>query len=212
MSHYASMIATQAHDKLKAGFGARFKTYRKTPMLQVQPTDLPLLGVYILRERRTPMGNANHAEPKFKHDLTLGFSGAIHADTDDQNKLYALEEWMSELDDILLTDPKFVTLVEGFTAMDRQSQYAKVGETTLFEIRVEMQMEFSGWFDPKVEDDFNTLHIESRYPSIDADPDEVLQIIRQYDLTQNELKAALSNAARTKAGLNGGHRPRSPLT
>jgi hypothetical protein len=117
------------------------------------------------------------------------------------------------LDDILLTNPKFVRLVEGFTGMDRQSQYAKVGETTLFEIRVEMVMEFTGWFDPVVNDDFNTLHIETRYPSYDTDPDEVMQIIRQYDLTQNEITAALSKAAKTKAGrYNGGHRPHQPLT
>ena len=197
MSHYATMIATQAHDYLVAGFGDRFKTYRKTPMLQVQPTDLPLLGVYILREQRTPMGNANHAEPKFKHALTLGFSGAIWADTDDQNKLYQLEETMSELDDILLTNPKFVTLVEGFTGMDRQSQYAKVGETTLFEIRVEMQMEFSGWFDPVVTDDFNTLHVTLEYPP-GVDPDTVMQIIRVYEL----------NAARARS--NGGQSPHHP--
>lgn len=183
MSHYASMIATQAHDYLIVGFGSRFKTYRKSPMLQVQPSDLPLLGIYILREQRTPMGNANHAEPKFKHSLTLGFSGAVHADTDDQNKLYQLEETMSELDDILLTNPKFVTLVEGFTAMDRQSQYAKVGETTLFEIRVEMQMEFSGWFDPLVPDDFNMLHVTTQYPP-GVDPDTVLQIIRVYEMNK----------------------------
>jgi hypothetical protein len=198
MSHYATMVATKAHDYLVAGFGSRFKTYRKTPMLQVQPSDLPLLGVYILREQRIPMGNANHAEPKFKHTLTMGFSGAVHADTDDQNKLYQLEETMSELDDILLTNPKFVTLVEGFTGMDRQSQYAKVGETTLFEIRVEMQMEFSGWFDPLVEDLFNTLHVTVAYPP-NVDPDTVLQIIRVYELNM---------AAKARA--NGGHRPHQP--
>jgi hypothetical protein len=201
MSHYATMVATKAHDNLAAAFGPRFKTYRKTPMLQVNPTDLPVLGVYILREQRTPMGNANHAEPKFKHSLTLGFSGAIHADTDDQNKYYLLEQAMSEVDDVLLTDSKFVNLVEGFTAMDRTSQYAKVGETTLFEIRVEMQMEFSGWFPPKVVDDFNLLHVTLQYPP-DVDPAVVLQIIRIYEINQN---------AKSKAGRpNGGQAPHHP--
>jgi hypothetical protein len=201
MSHYATMVATKAHDNLAAAFGPRFKTYRKTPMLQVNPGDLPVLGVYILREQRTPMGNANHAEPKFKHSLTLGFSGAIHADTDDQNKFYLLEQAMSEVDDVLLTDSKFVNLVEGFTAMDRTSQYAKVGETTLFEIRVEMQMEFSGWFPPKVEDDFDLLHVTLQYPP-GVDPDMILQIIRIYEINQN---------AKSKAGRpNGGQAPHHP--
>jgi hypothetical protein len=195
------MVATQAYDKLTLAFGPRFKTYRKTPMMQVTPADLPLLGVYILREQRTPMGDANHAEPKFKHSLTLGFSGAIHAETDDQNKYYQLEQAMSEVDDVLLTDPKFVKLVEGVTAMDRQSQYAKVGETTLFEIRVEMVMEFSGWFDPVVVDDFNTLHVTLQYPP-DVDPATRMEIIRIYEMNQN---------AKSKAGRpNGGQAPRHP--
>ena len=47
-------------------FGTRFKTYRVTPMLQVQPSDLPVLGIYNLRQKSTPWGNANHAEPKFQ--------------------------------------------------------------------------------------------------------------------------------------------------
>jgi hypothetical protein len=190
MSHYASMMQREAMRLLQAGFGARFKTYRNTPALQVQPTDLPMLGVYILREKRTPMGHANHAEPKFKHELTMGLSGAVHADTDDQNKLDALEEMMSEADDILLRNPLFVKLVEGWTGMDRQSQYAKVGETTLFEIRVEIVCEFSGWFDPIVEDDFNLMHLTLQYPP-GVDPDSVLEIIRIYEINQN-LKAGLS--------------------
>ena len=41
---------------LQIGFGAHFKTYRKTPMLQVQPGDLPVLAVHILREQRMPDG------------------------------------------------------------------------------------------------------------------------------------------------------------
>jgi len=184
MSHYASMLHARALEYAMAGFGARFKTYRKTPMLQVAPGDLPMLSVHILRERRIPLGSHNHAEPKFKHDVSLGFGGAVQADTEDQNKLYELEEWMSELDDILLSNPKFVNLSEGVLSMDRQSQYAKVGETTLFEIRVEMVLEFSSSFPPLVEDDLKTIHVESRYPDITTDPAEVQQIITQYDLDQ----------------------------
>jgi hypothetical protein len=210
MSHYASMMQTAAMARLQAGFTTRFKTYRNTPALQVTPADLPLLGVYILREQRRPLGSANHAEPKFQAELTLGFSGAVHAETDDQNKLDALEEWMSEADEILLEDPTFVRLVEGFTGMDRKSQYAKVGETTLFEIRVELMMVFTDWHPPRVPDMLNTIHVETRYPSVDTDPAEVLQIIRQYDLTQNEITMALARAAQLKAGRNGGQRPLHP--
>jgi hypothetical protein len=171
--NYATTIAGKAHDLAVAHFGARFKTYRKTPALQVQPTDLPLLGIYILREQFVPWGAANHAEPKFETILTLGLSGGVHAETADQNQHLALEDWMSELLEVLLSNPKFVNLAHGVTGMDRKSQYAKVGETTLFEIRIE------------VADDFNTLHVETRFPTDTTDPDAVMQIVREYDLEQN---------------------------
>lgn len=198
MSELAIRIATAAHDKLATYFGPRFKAYRKSPMLQVQPTDLPMLGIYILREQGVPIGDANHTEPRFRNTLTLGISGAIQADTDNQNKLYQLEETMSEALDVLLTDPTFVILGEGFNGMDRQSQYAKVGETTLFEIRIELQTQYASWFPPKVVDDFNTLHVTMQYPP-NVDPATVMQIIRIYELNMA--------ARQAKAGSNGGQRP-----
>jgi hypothetical protein len=185
VSDYATKVATKAFDLAVAGFGTRFKTYRKTPMMQVTPADLPLLGVYILREQRTPMGDADHAEPRFKHALTLGFSGAVHAETDDQNTLYDLEQVMSELDELLLTNPKFVNLCEGVTGMDRQSQYAKVGETTLFEIRVEMVVAFSSYFPPKVVDDLEVIHVDTQFPDKAHADSGTPQIHREYDIQQN---------------------------
>jgi hypothetical protein len=188
MSHYASIVHGMAYDLLVGGFGATFKTYRKTPMLQIQPGDLPVLGIHILRERREQDGFANEGEPHFKHMLTMGFSGAVHVQTDRQDELNALEETMSMLDDLLLSDPRFVNLTEGITSMDRVSQYAKVGETTLFEIRVEMTLEFSSRFEPVITDDFKTIHVESRYPSPTVDPAEIQQVIVQYDIPQNSKK------------------------
>jgi hypothetical protein len=169
-------------DRAKAGFGSRFKTYRNTPALQVQPGDLPMLGIYILRERRVQDSHANHAEPRFLHELTLGFSGAIWAETDDQNKLLELEELMSELDEILLTDSTFVRLTEGVTEMDRQGQYAKVGETTLFEIRVEMKIPFRSYFPPRVDDMLERVVVDTQYPDKEHADAGTPQIHRVYEL------------------------------
>ncbi|MCA1452843.1 hypothetical protein I6F35_06360 [Bradyrhizobium sp. BRP22] len=185
MSHYASTVQLKAMELAQAGFGARFKTYRLTPMLQVQPGDLPILGVYILREQRAQDGHANHAEPHFKHTLTLGFSGGVHVETDKQEQIPPLEEWMSELDDILLSDPDFVSLTEGVAAMDRVGQFAKVGETTLYEIRVEMVLEFSSRFPPKVVDDFNTVVVTTQFPDEEHAEGGTPQITRVYELDQN---------------------------
>jgi hypothetical protein len=164
MSDYASQVHAAAYSLAVAGFGTTFKTYRKTPMLQVQPYDLPTLSIQIMRERRSQDGQANQAEPKFIHELTLGFAGAVHVETDVQNELSWLEDAMSQLDDILLTNTAFVKLTEGVLAMDRVGQWAKVGETTLFEIRVEMTVQFRSYFPPVVNDVLKTVHITSQYP------------------------------------------------
>jgi len=183
MSYYASTIHAKACEIAQIYFGARFKTYRKTPMLQVTPQDLPILAVHILREQRAEF-QANQAEPKFGHRLTLGFSGAVHADTEDQNKLYMLEEMMSELDDALLSNSAFVKLTEGVIGMDRISQYTKVGETTLFEIRVEMIVGFQSYWPPVVPDILETIHVKTQFPDKAHADAGTPQLDREYDIDQ----------------------------
>lgn len=165
MSDYASQIANAAFNLVKAGFGSTFTTYRQTPMLQVQPADLPILGVFIMREQRAQDGQANEGEPHFKHTLTLGFSGAVQVNTDEQGQLIqVLEDNMSALDVMLLQNVNFVKMSEGITAMDRIGQYSKIGETTLFEIRVEMQMEYSSRWEPVIPDDLTKVVITTQFP------------------------------------------------
>ena len=162
MSHYAIILQQAALERLKVAFGDTFATYRQTPMLQVHAGDLPILAVHILRERRLPDGQSNQAEPKFIHDLTLGFSGAVHMETDRQDVIHDLETWMATIDDILFSDPTFPRMYEGITSMDRVGQYAKVGEVALFEIRVEMNMQFRSYFEPRIHDQFATLDIKTK--------------------------------------------------
>ena len=173
--------------------GTRFKTYLRTPALQVQPHDLPMLGVFILREKSSPWGDAHTAEPKFLTQLTLGLSGAVHAETANQNQLLELEQWMADLLEILLGDPKYLHNVNGpptngfgVVGMDRQAQYAKVGETTLFEIRIEMVVQFTQHYPPRVVDDFKTLHVETQFPDKEHAESGTPQIVRVYDIPQNE--------------------------
>jgi hypothetical protein len=190
MSHWANTIHARALELLKIGFGSTFRTYRQTPMLQVQPGDLPVLAVHILREKRVPDGQPEQTIPKFIHDLTLGFSGAVHVETDKQDDIHALEEWMSTIDDILLSDPSFVGLTEGVSAMDRVGQYAKVGETTLFEIRVEMNIGFRSYFNPRVPDDLNVIHVETQFPDKAHVDSGTPQLDREYEIQTGTKKRA----------------------
>jgi hypothetical protein len=180
--HYASMVQREALRLAQLGFGDRFKTYRSTPMAQVQPSDLPVLGIYILKERSTPFGDANHAAPKFVNEITIGLSGAIHAETADQNHLYQLEEWMVELDNILLCDAEFARRVGAVEGMNRVSQYAKVGETTLFEIRNEMVFCIYREFPPRVDDWLDKVHVKTQYPDKEHADSGTPQLEQEYDL------------------------------
>lgn len=180
MTQKATEIQTKAMTLLQAGFGTRFKTYRLTPALQVQPGDLPILGVYILRERHNTDGSYNHAQPHFHTELTLGFSGGVHVETDKQDQISVLEDWMGELFDILFTNPKFVMLAEGVSSMDRVGQYAKVGETTLYEIRLELTTNYKTWFDPLVPDVLEKVVITTQYPDkehVDSGTPQITRVI-----------------------------------
>jgi hypothetical protein len=216
MSYYASMVQSEAMALLQADFGTRFATYRLTPMLRVLPADLPVLGVYILRERREPWGQANQGEPRFNHALTLGFSGGVGVDTDAQDQLPALEDMMSEVDDVLLSDPVFVNITDGIEAMDRVSQFAKIGETTLYEIRVEMVISFQSYWPPNITDDFNTLVVTTQFPDkahVDAGTQQITrqytfdqttsrQLVRRYGYAAGRMERFLAGQAARRAAIN----------
>jgi hypothetical protein len=178
----ALKIHDMAYNLLMKGFGTRFKTYRRTPLLQLQPVDLPSLGVFIMRERRTPWGQANQAEPDFHCEMTMGIWGAIQAETQEQNKIYEIEKWMHEADEILLSNPKFVMETEGIQSMDRRTEYSKQGETTLVEVRVEMVIPFYADFPPLVEDILEKVVVDTQYPDKEHADSGTPQIHRVYEI------------------------------
>jgi hypothetical protein len=184
MSDYAIQIADEAFALLSTGLAASFTSFRRTPMLTAESKDLPVLGVYILREQRTALGDSNAGVPKFQHRLTLGFSGAIKVESDEENQLTDLEDVMSQIDDLLLRAPAFVNLTEGIDSMDRLSQYAKIGEVSVAEIRIEMVLTWKEEFEPIIPDDLNVVHITTQYPGDRSATEDagVLQITTEYEL------------------------------
>ncbi|WP_370135404.1 hypothetical protein [Bradyrhizobium sp. USDA 313] len=178
------MIQAKAMELIQSGMPGTFKSFGLEPMLIINPDDLPMIAVHILREKRNSDGDAG--VPSFEVDLTLGISGSIKAKTDEANQPSILEDWMTQLDTVLLRNPEFVNMSSQVLSMDRTSQLAKVGETTLYEIRIEMVLRYQDWFEPIVPDDLKTIHVETRYPSPTTDPAEVQQVVTQYDLDQTQ--------------------------
>jgi hypothetical protein len=141
-----------------------WKTIALTPMYQIQPEELPRLAVYFLREHAVADGDMNCGEPKFQHTVTIGFSGAI-VGQDDGQQLINLDTSMSQLNDLLLTDPHFVRgnkflrgvldnniFFEGIPQMDRQMKFSQIGEQMVAEIQFEMDFMFRSVWPPRVDD------------------------------------------------------------
>ena len=76
--------------------------------------------------------------------------------------------------------------------MDRVGQYAKVGETTLFEIRVEMNMQFRSYFQPRVPDDLKVIHVTTQFPDKAHADSGTPQLEREYDIETGTLKRTAS--------------------
>ena len=91
---------------------------------------------------------------------------------------------MSELLNVIYSRPSLVNLIEGFEAMDRTSQYAKVGETTLFEIRIEVELFLEGNYPPHVDDLLEKIVVTTQFPDKEHVDAGTRQLTRVYELDQ----------------------------
>lgn len=164
---------------------AGWKTVRRTPMLQVQPEDLPALGVYLLREQWSPDGDANAGEPQFEHELSIGMSGAI-ALTDALGQLTTLDGMMASLCTTILSSTSFIAMIEGINSIDRRLTFTKESDTPLAEIQIEMRVGFRSNWPPLVVDDLEVIHVETglKPGETQQEWDQRQQIKRDYDVSQ----------------------------
>lgn len=181
----ANEIWSAAYERLVA-VARGFTTYRRVPSLTLQPTDLPCLAVYLLRDRETVIGDLNVGEPKFMHNMTLGISGIIlQSNVDAQLEELARVVQLTRL--ALYTSPAFMRLISGIVSNDTQLLFSKPGggELPIAEYRMELVVAFETVWPPDVPDDFLVAHFETRYPP-GSDPAKVQQIVRTWDVLQNE--------------------------
>jgi hypothetical protein len=137
-----------------------FKTFRRTPMLTLQPETMPCLSIYLLRDLRTPDGDANAGPPRFKHMVHVGFSGAVLANNEDKH-LLQIDKSMSYIDTVLLNDPTFVAMIEGVEQIDRRYVFSRAGELPLSEIQKEYVFSFRSTFEPQGLPDFEGVEVQA---------------------------------------------------
>jgi hypothetical protein len=179
----AELVWSAAYERIVATVKG-FKTYRRTPMLTMQPDDLPNLAVYLLRDRETPVGDPGTTEPKFMEYVHLGIAGMI-ADSNVDAQLEWLANKVLATRLALYTDTKFIRLIHGIQSSDTKLVFGRAGEQPLAEYQMELVVSFETEWPPDVPDDFLMLHLETRFPSYDTDPNKVMQIIRRWDFPQN---------------------------
>lgn len=179
----ANMIWSAAYELL-LGTVKGFKSYWRTPALTIQKDDLPLLAIYLLRDRELPEGSPYMGEPKFRQFCHLGIAGMILQDNiDTQLELLAAKVMATKL--ALYTNPKFIALISGFESSDTKLAFSRIGELPVAEYQMELVVSFETIWPPDMRDDFLRLHLETRFPTADTDPNEVMQIIRHWDIEQN---------------------------
>jgi hypothetical protein len=167
-------------DRLSAASVSRpYGKIRKTPLPQAQPTDLPLLSVFIMSENATRDGEGY---PQFETSITIGIS-VIRGFDDPVTLEGAIDEDINLVETALLTDPTFVkhapdSLFESIESMKRTRLYPQDGETYFCELRLEMVFLARVVFVPVVPDDFEKMIVETK--SLDTSDNTPL-IWSEYD-------------------------------
>lgn len=168
-------------------------TYTKNRAMQVQPSSLPLCGVYFLQESGTPEGDANAAEIRFSTSVRLGFT-VIIVNNDMEAAEYTLDLAFEAIRTGLFSDPTLYNnagfQVEGFTFSMRKHNFGNTleNETPLAEMQWELVCDLGVLdYPPVVLDDFDILHIKTAFPlgGTQAEQDAVQQVVNEYDLPQN---------------------------
>lgn len=161
----AEQIWSAAYERIVATVKG-FTTYRRTPLLTLQPADMPCLAVYLLRDREQPIGDYNVGEPRFMQSCHLGIAGMILASNVDlQLEMLASKVMATRLS--LFTDPQFIRLICGFESVDTRLVFSRINDTPVAEYQMELVVSFETIWPPHVPDDFLRLHLTTAFPTPD---------------------------------------------
>jgi hypothetical protein len=146
-------------------------TKRKTKMLQVQPDQLPYLGIYIVDESMVPDGDANVGMIRFCHTTRIGFS-VIDANNDPDVAEKQVDAAYQRLMVLLWTDLKLMNvlqtlnpegvLIESITRGTRRHVFGNTGlnnETPFVELQYEVSAFYRTEWWPDITDDLQEIDV-----------------------------------------------------
>lgn len=157
---YAAQIWNAAYDRIQAIPG--FASFRKTPMLTLQGEKLPCLQCLYMRLQDRPDGDSNTAEPRFFHQFTIGFEAVI-AQENAENMMDDLITAMGGINTVLLTDPTFIDLIEGFQSSDGRPVYGqRIAEIPVAMYQREMVVTYRSTWPPVIPDEYHKTTLTTR--------------------------------------------------
>jgi hypothetical protein len=167
--------------------------YTKNRALSVQPSSLPICGVYFLQESSTPEGDANTGEPRFRTSVRYGLTIML-VSNDMEAAEYTLDLAAEAIRGGLFSDPTFYNnddfQIQGFTFGMRRHNFGATleNETPFAELQWELICDLGTiTYPPLVLDDLDIIHVKTAFPlgGTQEELDAVQQVETEYDLPQN---------------------------
>jgi len=180
-------------------------TGRKCKAHQIQPQDMPFLGLYIVSEEFVPDGDGNAGHIAFVHTLKLGFSVVMQNNDIDvsEQKMDAAfwaimnglwrDEYITNMLDTqayghpaIPSNPDNVRIESVSRGMRRHlwGDTKLTNETPVCEMQCEVSVVYRTEFGPVIDDDLLNIHVET-VPLVQGGvvppADEVQRIISEYD-------------------------------
>ena len=181
------------------------KRWSTTPMarLQViqQADQLPYVGCYLLEETMGPDGDPNHAEPRFTHNVRIGFSVVIACNDEETAtknldsahwtilRLLENERWhkfdaSGNFVNNPYTNKPNPIRIESITRGSRKNRYgnsSNTNETPVAELEMDLTITHRTYFPPIIPDMLDRIHVTVAYPwPYDPNLEEPFTVV--YDL------------------------------
>jgi len=200
---YSFIIRDLFFDRLiKTPFFVNFFA-RKNKQLQLQPYQIPYLGVYFVNEDMSPDGDLNAGEIRFTHMLKIGFSVAV-VNNDPVQCEAKLDEAYWVIMNTLWRDPTLTNFldarpypgregnpdnvrIEGVSRGTRRHVFGNSSldnETPFGEMQYEATVKYSADYAPVINDDLLRIHQELALVQDDGTippADKVLRVITEYE-------------------------------
>lgn len=144
----------------------KFKTRARTPLVQVQPEDLPQLRVVIAGEDMQADGDGNAGELIFTTDVTISVM-ILGSRNEVAPAEYDADLEMNLIEQLLLTDPTFTrmgpgSLFEAIPRIRRSRIFPREGEAYFVGIRTDFTFKSRADFAPVIPDDFEGIDMTVR--------------------------------------------------